>query len=150
MIDKWRRRRKNSRGIISLSVTNLPDRRFFSNSPARMHNSAQIDTPLSSRARMLWQSFFLRLIYAQPLCLPFSLLRHLWHVSLNPDLFAFFKYWKGGWKEHQSSDRHIQVPTHHFWGCVGVFYEIMPQFHPPTGSKGSMSSASSNCWYNSS
>ena len=29
------------------------------NSPARMRYSAQIDTPLSSRARALWRSFFL-------------------------------------------------------------------------------------------
>ena len=32
---------------------------FSSNSPARMRNSVQIDTPLSSRARALWRSFFL-------------------------------------------------------------------------------------------
>ena len=60
-----------------LSVTNsasAPDRCFFSNSPARMRNSAQI--PLSSRARAPWRSFFLFAVlqtYAQPLCLP---LRH--------------------------------------------------------------------------
>ena len=60
--------------------------------------------------------------YAQPLCLPFSLLRHLWHVSVNPDLFAFFlEYWKGRWKQHQSTNCHIQVPTNHFWGYVDDF-----------------------------
>ena len=62
---------------------------FSSNYPSRMRNSVQIDTPLSSRARALWRSSVLQ-TYAQPLCLPFSLLRHLWHVSLNPDLVAFF------------------------------------------------------------
>ena len=32
---------------------------FSSNSPARMRHSVQIDTPLSSRSRALWRSFFL-------------------------------------------------------------------------------------------
>ena len=51
--------------------------------------------------------------------------------------FFFFlsSYWKGRWKEHQSSNRHIQAPTDHFWGCVGVFYEIMPPCRPLTGSE---------------
>ena len=50
--------------------------------------------------------------HAQPLCLPFSLLRHLRHVSLNPDLVAFFRVLKGWMKAtsklrppHQSADR---------------------------------------------
>ena len=73
--------------------------------------------------------------YAQPLYLPISLLRHLWHVSLNMDLFAFLKYWNGRWKKHQRSDHHIQVPTDRFWGCVNGFYEIMPPYCLPTGSK---------------
>ena len=48
-------------------------------------------TPFIPRTRAV--AIFLPAVlqaYAQPLCLPFSLLRHLWHVSLNPDLFAFF------------------------------------------------------------
>ena len=66
----------------------------------------------------------------------FSQLRHLWHNSLNTYLSAFFlEHWKGRWKEHQSSNRHIQVPTDAFWGCVGGFNEIMLQCCPSTGSK---------------
>ena len=62
------------------------------------------------RARELWRSAALQ-TYAHSLC-----------VSLNPDLFCFFfEYWKGRWKQHQSTDCHIQVPTDHFWGCVGGF-----------------------------
>ena len=50
---------------------------FSSNSPERMRHSAQIDTPLSSRACVLWRSFFLPFYRpTQPLCLPFILLRH--------------------------------------------------------------------------
>ena len=50
--------------------------------------------------------------------------------------FCFFlKYWKDRWKLHQSSDRHIQLPTRHFWGCVDVFWEIKPTWRSPTGSK---------------
>ena len=30
---------------------------------------------------------------------------------------------------------YIQVPTDHFWGCMGGFYEIMPPCRPLTGSK---------------
>ena len=41
-------------------------------------------------------------------------------------------FWKGRWKEHQSSNRyvHIQVPTDHFWGCVGEI--ISPPWRPLT------------------
>ena len=98
-----------------------------------MRDSAQIDTPLSSprtRAVAIFLSAVLQ-TYAQLLCMPFIPLRHLWHVSLNPDLVAFCEYWKGRWKEHQSSNLHIQVLTDHFWGCVGGFYEIMPPFYLP-------------------
>ena len=48
-------------------------------------------TPFIPRTRAV--AIFLSAVlqtYAQPLCLPFSLLRHLSHVSLNPDLVAFF------------------------------------------------------------
>ena len=41
-------------------------------------------------------------------------------------LFLFFKYWKDRCKLLQSSARHFQVPTDHFWGCVGVICQIMP------------------------
>ena len=40
--------------------------------------------------------------------------------------FCFFKYWKYRWKLLQSSNRHFQVPTDHFWECVGGFLLIMP------------------------
>ena len=132
-MDKWWRWHKNSRGIISLSVTNLPDRRFFSNSPARMHNSAQIDTPVHpAHARRGDLLSAVLQTYAQPVpafqpnetfmtCLtqPFCFFRTF--------LLYFFEYWKGRWNQHQRSDRHIQVPTDHFWGHIGGFYRTMPQ-----------------------
>ena len=56
-------------------------------------------------------------------------------LYLFQSLNFFLKYWKDKWKLHQSSDRHIQLPTHHFWGWVGVFWEIKPTCRSPTGSK---------------
>ena len=113
-------RRIPTRGYIpciSLSVTSACAR---SNSPARIlyaYFCPNRHTPFIPHTRAV--AIF---PIAQSLCLPFSLLRHLWHVSLNPNFFGFFlEYWKGRWKQHQSSDRHIQVPTGHFWGCVGGF-----------------------------
>ena len=39
---------------------------------------------------------------------------------------------KGRWKQHQSSDHHIQKPADHFWGYVDG---ILSQCSPPTRSK---------------
>ena len=39
--------------------------------------------------------------------------------------FIFFEYWKGRWKQHQSSNRHIQA---RFWGCVGSFSVMPPAY----------------------
>ena len=50
-------------------------------------------------------------------------------------VFCFFKCWKGRWKLYQRFYRHIQLPTNHFWGCVGVILEIKPTCRPPIGSK---------------
>ena len=60
--------------------------------------------------------------YAQPLCLPFNLLRHFMTCLTQCGHCCFFLLY-------------IQVPTDHFWGCMGGFYEIMPPCRPLTGSK---------------
>ena len=58
----------------------------------------------------------------QPLELPVSQASQSSHISLISDFLCFlFKYRKDRWKLHQSSHCHIQLPTHHFWRCVGIF-----------------------------
>ena len=101
---------------------------FSSNSPARMRHSVRINTPLSSRARALWRSFFLPFYRpTHSLCACLSACWDIYDMSHSIRTFLLFlEYWKGRWKQHQSSDCHIQVLTDHFWGCVGGFYEIMP------------------------
>ena len=84
---------------------------FSSNSPARMRLSVPIDTPLSiprTRAVAIFLSAVLQ-TYALLLCLPFSLLRHLSHVSLNPDLVAFFFFFF--FSTERVDERNIKAPT---------------------------------------
>ena len=95
---------------------------FFSNSPAHMHNSAQIDTPHSSRAHAPWRSF----------C-RFTDLRTASVPAFQPAETFMTCLTQSGPTHPACWD--IQVPTYHFWGCVGGFYKIMPLCRPPTGSK---------------
>ena len=59
------------------------------NSPARMRNSSQIDTPLSSRARALWRSFFLLFYrHTHSLCACLSACSDIYDMSHS--IRAFF------------------------------------------------------------
>ena len=82
---------------ITLSVTKSASANrsaFSSNSPARMRNSVQIDTPLSSRARALWRSFFLPFYRpTHSLCACLSACSDIYDMSHSiRTLLLFFKF----------------------------------------------------------
>ena len=87
-------------------------------------SSIIIHENISSRARALWRSFFLPFYRpTHSLCACLSACSDIYDMSHSiRTLLLFFRVLKSRWKQHQSSDCHIQVPTDHFWGCVGVFY----------------------------
>ena len=84
--------------VCTLVLFSFSDRSAFSVTHASFCSNRH--TPFIPRIRVV--AIFLSAVlqtYAQPLCLPFSLL--LWHVSLIPDLFAFFLTTERVWKQHQ-------------------------------------------------
>ena len=90
--------------------------RLISNSPARTRHSAPIYTYLSSRARLIWRSFFLP--FYRPTHSLCACLSSFYDMSHSIQTFLLFFYWvlKGYINESniKSSDRHIQEPTDHF------------------------------------
>ena len=60
---------------------------------ARILHSVQIDTPLTSRARALWRSFFLPFYRpTQSLCACLSSRRHIYDMSHSIQTFLLFIY----------------------------------------------------------
>ena len=76
----------------------------FSNSPARMRNSAEIDT----RAVAIFVTAVLH-TYAKPVCLPFSLLRHYDMSHSFRTFLLLFSLLKESTERVDESD--IKAPT---------------------------------------
>ena len=89
---------------------------FSSNSPTRMRNSVQIDTPLSSRTRTLWRSFFL------PFYRPtHSLCANLLIVKRSCKTRSIAEIFQGNLTFKSSASTQSRTAKEKaYWGLVGV------------------------------